>query len=228
MASPNFQPTIRRNPSRKLKIRPKFHHPQTHSQLSRDLPEVIVKVYSLRNDEWKRIKNFEGRWLMDAPGAFTNGKLYWIASQGYELDSGLDIVFLDLEKDEYEILQMPSYVKSGYYSRLGVCEPEGSLYVLCSHLTGADVWIMGGQDWTKLLTIPYIDDFLKYTYKRASYVLKDGRVLLLCGSTFVIFDARDSSFRYPKVRDAAEFIAVGAYVETLVSPSYSIKAASLF
>lgn len=188
----------------------------------RDLSEVIVQVYSLKSDQWRRIKNFKGRWLMDDPAMFANGKLYWIADQDYELESGWDIVSLDLEKEEYEILEMPSYVKSGYYSRLGVS--DGSLFVLCSHLASADVWIMDGcsvgdKNWTKVVTIPYIDEFLKYTYKRALYVLKDGRVLLLCGLTFVIFDAKDCSFSYPEIRNLGEFFAIGAYFESLVSPA---------
>ncbi|KAL1548206.1 F-box/kelch-repeat protein-like protein [Salvia divinorum] len=186
---------------------------------NRDLSEVMVQVYSLRNDKWKRIENFKGSWLMDDTATFANGKLYWIANRGYESNSGWDLLSVDLETEEYEILQMPSHVKSGYYSRLGGVW-EGSLHVMCSHLESADVWIMdvGGGDWTKVATVPYIDDFLKYTYKRALCVLKDGRVLLLCGSTFVIFDAEDCSFRYVEVRDSDELIGVGSYLESLVSP----------
>ncbi|KAI3469292.1 hypothetical protein Pfo_025955 [Paulownia fortunei] len=188
---------------------------------SRDLFEVIVKVYSLKSDQWKRIKNFKGRWLMDDPATFAHGKLHWIANSELELKCGWDIVSLDLETEEYGILQMPNYVKSGFYSRLGAS--EGCLYVLCSHLTNADVWIMddygvGKQTWTKVVSIPYIDDFLRYTYKRALYVLKNGEVLLLCGSTIVIFDAKDCSFRYPEIRNPDEFIAASTYFESLVSP----------
>lgn len=185
----------------------------------RDLSGVIVQVYSLRNDEWKGINGFKGHSLMSDPATFANGKLYWIVNYDYELELGLDVVSLDLEKEEFEILQVPSYVKGGYYSRLG--ESEGCLYVLCSHLTCAHVWIMdslGNENWTKSATLPYVDDFLKYTYKKALYVLKNGQVLLLCGSTFVIFDANDSSFRYPAVRNLGEFVAVSTYIESLVSP----------
>lgn len=187
----------------------------------KDLSEVIVQVYSLKSDQWKKIKSFKGRWLMDDPATFAHGKLYWIANPDLELESGWDIVSLDLETEEYEILRMPSYVKSGYYSRLGAS--EGCLYVLCSHSTSADVWIMddyrvGKETWTKVVTIPYIDDFLKYTYKKPLYVLKNGQVLLLCGSTFVIFDAEDCSFRYPEIKNSGEFNAVSTYFESLVSP----------
>ncbi|XP_047947195.1 F-box/kelch-repeat protein At3g23880-like [Salvia hispanica] len=131
---------------------------------NRDLSEVMMQVYSLKNDKWKRIENFKGRWSLDGTATFANGKLYWIAYQGYELKPCLDILSVDLETEEYEILQMPSYVKRGYYSRLGGAW-EGSLHVLCSHMESADVWIMdvGGGDWTKVATIPYINDLLKNT-----------------------------------------------------------------
>ncbi|KAG6428291.1 hypothetical protein SASPL_112542 [Salvia splendens] len=202
---------------------------------NRDLSEVMVQVYSLKNDKWKRIENFKGRWSMDGTATFANGKLYWIANQGNELESGWDILSVDLETEEYEMLQVPSYVKSGYYSSsacsssacgsavasgVGGLVSEGSLHVLCSHLESTEVWTMdvGGGDWTKVATVPYIDDFLKYSYKKASYVLKDGQVLLLCGSTFVIYDAEDCSFRYPEVRDSGELVGVGAYLGSLVSP----------
>lgn len=186
---------------------------------NRDLSGVVVQVYSLNNDEWKSIKSFEGHSLMSDPATFANGKLYWIANYDYELDLGLNIVSLDLEEEEFGILQIPSYVKGGYYSRLG--ESEGCLYVLCSHLNSADVWIMdslGNENWTKFAVIPFIDDFLKYTYKKALCVLKNGQVLLLCGSTFVIFDSKDCLFRYPAVRNLGEFVGVTAYLESLVSP----------
>lgn len=192
-----------------------------HFNGNRDLSGVIVQVYSLKSDQWKMIKNFEGPCLMDDPATFVNGKLYWIANHYYESGSGWNIVSLDLETEEYEILEMPSYVNSGYYSRLG--ESDGCLYVLCSHLSSADVWItddcrIGKGTWSKVVTIPYIDDFLKYTYKRVLYVLKNGQVLLLCSSTLVIFDPNDGSFRYPVINNSGEFFGVGTYFESLVSP----------
>lgn len=186
----------------------------------RDLSEVMVKVYCLKIDQWRSLENFKGRWLMDDPATFAQGKLHWISTTGMEMNSGWDIVYLDLKTEEYGILQMPSYVKTDHYSRLGAS--EGQLYVLCSHLSSADVWIMdyavGQGTWTKVLNIPYIDDFLRYTYKKAVYLLKNGQVVLHCGSKFVIFDSKDCSFRYPEVRNSEEFVAASAYIESLVSP----------
>ncbi|KAK6138796.1 hypothetical protein DH2020_027460 [Rehmannia glutinosa] len=183
--------------------------------------EVTVKVYSLKSDQWKTIKSFEGRWLMDDPATFVNGKLYWIANFELELKSIWDIVFLDLETEEYGILQVPDYVKDCLYSKLGASGE--CLYVLCNYLTSADLWIMhdcgiGKETWTKMVSVPYTDDFWMNSYKREFYVLKNGEVLLHSGSKFLIFDTKDGSFRYPEIRNSCDFMAASTYVESLVSP----------
>ncbi|KAG6431360.1 hypothetical protein SASPL_109439 [Salvia splendens] len=161
---------------------------------NRDLSEVIVQVYSLKNDKWKRIENFKGRWSMDGTATFANGKLYWIANQGYELES-VAITRVGRSVGGVVARAVQPYGERG-------CVDHGR----------------GRRGLDEVATIPYTDDFLKNTYKSALYVLKDGRVLLLCGSSFVIFDAKDCSFRYLEVGDSGELVRVGAYLESLVSP----------
>ncbi|KAK6138795.1 hypothetical protein DH2020_027459 [Rehmannia glutinosa] len=159
--------------------------------------EIIVKVYSLKSDQWKRIEDFKGSRLMDDPAIaiFADGKLHGIAISELESESGWEIFSLDLETEEYGILPMPNYVLSVFWPRLGTY--DGCLYVLCNHPIGADVWIIddngvGKETWTKVVTIPYIfDDFSIHIYKKVLYVLKNGEVLLLCGLKLVIFDAKD-------------------------------------
>lgn len=185
---------------------------------TRGLSEFVVKIYCLKSDEWKNLENFKGRWLMDDPATFADGKLHWLSSR----DSGgsWDIVFLHLESEEYGIMHLPSHVKSDYfYSRLGA--HQESLFVLYSHDTCAHVWIMdaaGKGIWTKVVTIPYIDDFLRYTYKTALYLLENGEVLLHCNLKFVIFNPRDGSFRYHEVRNSDGIVTATTYIESLVSP----------
>ncbi|CAA0829391.1 F-box/kelch-repeat protein [Striga hermonthica] len=186
-----------------------------------DLSEVVAKVYSLKANRWKAIQGFKGRWLMDDPATFADGKLYWIANSDLEMECGWNIVFLDLSTEEYGVLEMPSYVKSGFYSRLGVS--EGRLFVMCSHTNRADVWIMddyvnGNGGWANVVTIPYVDDFLTYHYKKVLFVLENGEVMLICGSKLVVFDAKDCSFRYPEMRNLSVLFAASNYFESLVSP----------
>lgn len=72
--------------------------------------------------------------------------------------------------------------------------------------------------WTKVASIPYVDDFLKPSYIKVLYVLKNGQVLMLCGSTFVLFDAMDCTFRYLQISNRDGFKAISTYFESLVSP----------
>nr|QNT17571.1 Kelch repeat F-box 7 protein [Salvia miltiorrhiza] len=189
-----------------------------------DLSDVIVVVYSLRNDEWKRIKNINGRNVKAGRAAFANGKLYYFTYPDYKYRSDWNILPLDLEKEEeYETLQMPSYVKLGDHSSLAVS--EGSLFLLCTHLTCADVWMLDGssvgiENWTKVVTMPCCPDGgWKYNRTMLLYVLKNGLVMFR-GATFVVYNAKDGSFRYPRIRNTGESLSVGVYtyVESLVSP----------
>ncbi|KAK4425948.1 F-box protein [Sesamum alatum] len=187
----------------------------------RDSNEVAVKVYSLKTDQWKRIENFKGRWLRDNRAAFVHGKLHWIANYDREFKSGWKIVSLDLGTEEYGVLEMPKNVEIGWYKKLGASEE--CLYMLCSNLTSADVWIMddygvGKRTWTKVASVPCIGDFPAHQYRSVLYVLENGEVVLHCGLKLVIFNPKDCSIRCPEIRDANELIAAKTYIESLVSP----------
>ncbi|CAA0829392.1 F-box/kelch-repeat protein [Striga hermonthica] len=186
-----------------------------------DLSEVVAKVYSLKTNRWKAVKGFKGRWLMDDTAAFADGKLYWTANSYLEMKYGWNIDFLDLSTEEHGVLEMPSYVKSGFYSRLGVF--EGRVFVMCDHINQAVVWIMddhvnGNGKWVNLLTIPHVNDFVRKNYKTVLFVLENGEVVLNCGFKFVVFDAKNCSFRYPEIRNWNVLFEASGYVESLVSP----------
>ncbi|KAL0376363.1 UNVERIFIED_CONTAM: putative F-box protein [Sesamum calycinum] len=183
--------------------------------------EVAVKVYSLKSNQWKRIENFKGRWLLDKPATYAHGKLHWIANYDWEFRSAWKIVSLDLGTEEYGVVEMPNNVENDLYSKLGACEE--CLYLLCSHSSGADLWIMddcgvGKGTWTKVASIPYIVDFTTHTYRSVLYVLENGEVVLLSGLKFVIFNPKDCSFRSPEIRNTDALVAANTYIESLVSP----------
>ncbi|XP_057772490.1 F-box/kelch-repeat protein At3g23880-like [Salvia miltiorrhiza] len=190
-----------------------------------DSSNSIVTVYSLGNDEWKRIKDISslvmGGSLVMTCNAFANGKLYCLIEPDF--GSYSDILSLDLEEEEFEILQMPSYVKVINGSSLAVS--EGSLFLLCPHLnmTRADVWILDGcsvgtRNWTKVVTMPCCPDgrWTYATYSRLLYVLKNGLVMFCIVDTIVVYNTKDGSFRYHHIgdTDGIEY----TYVESLVSP----------
>ncbi|XP_057799772.1 F-box/kelch-repeat protein At3g23880-like [Salvia miltiorrhiza] len=186
--------------------------------------DVIVAVYSLRNDEWKRIKNISSMAMPEA--VLANGKLYYFTQPVFTSD--LDILSLDLEKEEIEILQMPSYVKVN--DRSSLAASEGSLFLLCPHLsmTRADVWILDGcsvgtGNWTKFVTMPCCPDggWTYATFSNLLYVQKNGLVIFRGKvAAFVVYDAKDGSFSYHHIRDIGQYYygAEYTYVESLVSP----------
>ncbi|KAL7104833.1 hypothetical protein ACP275_07G006400 [Erythranthe tilingii] len=185
---------------------------------------VVVKVYSLKNDRWKTIEGFNGRWSIDDPATFAYGKLHWTAYCETEKESAWNILYLDLETEEYGVLEVPNCVNEKGCSCSMLEESEGCLYALCDYRDSADVWIVGDCDglgkatWTKVVSVSYVDRLLKSTCKTAFCVLKNDEVLLLCGSTVVVFDVEDRSIRYPEIRNHNQFSTAITYFETLVSP----------
>ncbi|XP_051127693.1 F-box/kelch-repeat protein At3g23880-like [Andrographis paniculata] len=180
------------------------------------LSEAVAKVYCVRNDdEWRSLESCSSSSLTDDPASFVHGKLHWMTT------SDKDIVFVDLATEESGTLKLPSYVRIEHYSRLGAS--EGSLIVLCSNQTHADVWIMDYEasalSWTKAASIPCLDDFLRFSYKRVLYVLKDGVVVLDCGPRIVIFDLKNGSVRDVELRNCNGGLRASLlYIESLVSP----------
>ncbi|KAK6151793.1 hypothetical protein DH2020_014428 [Rehmannia glutinosa] len=128
--------------------------------------ESVVKVYSLRTNSWKRIEDFKGGIPLDDSGKFASGKLHFPASQGL-LDSKWVIVSLDLKSEVYGIVEKPNYGEGPFDSSLGVL--GGCIFVLCDYQkTQADLWVLKEygikESWTKVVTIPYIDDPGKFLY----------------------------------------------------------------
>ncbi|XP_057810366.1 F-box/kelch-repeat protein At3g23880-like isoform X2 [Salvia miltiorrhiza] len=178
--------------------------------------------YDKSKDDYKVVGFFD---TSSGCSAFANGKLYYFTKPEYGSD--WEILSIDLEKEEYEILQMPSNVKLDDDSCMAVS--EGSLFLLWPHPTfaAADVWMLDGcsvgiKNWTKVVSIPCrYDNGVMYThFTQLLYVLKNGLVMFRNGRTFVVYDAKDGSFRYPRIRDMGECRSFGVhtYVESLVSP----------
>ncbi|KAL7144363.1 hypothetical protein ABFS83_07G006600 [Erythranthe nasuta] len=151
--------------------------------------------------------------------------MHWTAYCESEKEPEWNILYLDLETEEYGVLEVPNCVNEKGCSCSMLDKSEGCLYVMCDYRAGADVWILGDCDglgkatWTKVVSVSYVDRFLKSTCKTAFRVLKKyGEVLLLCGSTVVIFDVEDRTIRYPDFKNHNEFSTAITYFETLVSP----------
>ena len=80
-------------------------------------------------------------------------------------------------------------------------------------------WIAGVRPVSrvKLVVIPYLDDPWKGPYSTPLCVRGKGEVLLVYGSGFVVYDAKEGSFRHPKIRNIGTFLEADVCVESLVA-----------
>ncbi|KAK6133788.1 hypothetical protein DH2020_032499 [Rehmannia glutinosa] len=187
--------------------------------------ESVVKVYSLRTNSWKRIEDFKGGIPLDDSGKFASGKLHFPATQGM-LDSKWDIVSLDLKSEVYGIVEQPNYGEGPFDSSLGVL--GGCICVLCDYQkTQADLWVLKEygikESWTKVVTIPYIDDPGKYLYSHPLCMLPNGEILLVFGMQLVVYNPKDNCFRHPETGNLGPFLEADIYVESLPVFSRALK-----
>ncbi|KAL0340793.1 UNVERIFIED_CONTAM: F-box protein CPR1 [Sesamum radiatum] len=181
--------------------------------------ETRVKVYSLRANSWKRILVFKDGLPFDDTGKFVSGKLHWGRRVGF--NSRWEIVSFDLGSEVCGKVEQPRYIEGGFSPSLGVL--GGCLCVLCDFpKTSVDVWILrdyGKRDsWDKLVTVPYdLGDPWKGPYSTPLCRGAKGEILLVYGSSFIVYDPKDNAFHRPKITNFDTFLEADVYVESLVS-----------
>lgn len=194
---------------------------------SASVHETEVMVYSLNTNYWRRIQDFKGGIPLDDSGKYVNGKLHWAASVSYASAGGgssyeWKIVGLDLADESYEEINGPDSGENTNDWTFGVV--NGCLCVLYNYLgTRADLWVMkeyGSQEsWTKMVSIPYMNSPHNCTYSMPLCMLKNSELLLLYGSSLVVYNPKHSSLRYLQFNNLVNFFEVGLYVESFISPS---------
>ncbi|XP_070047458.1 F-box protein CPR1-like [Nicotiana tomentosiformis] len=182
-----------------------------------------IKVYSLKTDSWRSVKDFQGSSLIDCSAKFVKGKLYWTKSATaraynseygctiihfYEYDDGnrCNIISFDLAYETWGEVEQPNYGKGKFDLMLGIL--GGDLVVLCNYEgSHSDVWLMKyygvKPSWTTMFAINCPDDPGKYDYyPRCSLSfsplfcqLDKGEILLLYRSVFMIYNPKDDSIR---------------------------------
>ncbi|KAL8549318.1 hypothetical protein ACS0TY_008241 [Phlomoides rotata] len=182
--------------------------------------ESTVMMYSLKSDSWKRIEDFKIGIPLNDLGKYASGKLHFVATQGITVDFTWNIVSLDLKSEEYGMVEQPNYGVGSHDPLLGVL--RGCICVLSSYLRiCGDVWVLKEynvkESWTKVISIPYINDPGKYLYSTPFVMLPNGVVLLEIGMNFIVYNPKDNSFRHLQITNADHSIAADMYVESLVS-----------
>ncbi|KAJ8547899.1 hypothetical protein K7X08_021135 [Anisodus acutangulus] len=187
--------------------------------------DTVVNIYSMRTDSWRTVDKFPGNFLVNSPGKFVDGKLYWALSADIDTFNMCNIISLDLEDETWRRLELPaSYGEGSYPLTLGVVGSD--LSVLCPNChegTNSDVWIMKDSgskvSWAKIFTIDHSKDlgefiFFSSVFSIPSCQSNKGEILLLLPPIIMIYDG---STRQLEVADQfEECYAAEIYVESLV------------
>ncbi|XP_049356889.1 F-box/kelch-repeat protein At3g23880-like [Solanum verrucosum] len=132
--------------------------------------DTVVNIYSLKSDSWRTINKFLGNFLVNSPGKFVDGKLYWALSADVDTFNMCNIISLDLADETWRRLELlDSYGKGCYPLALGVVGSH--LSVLCLNCIGgnnSDVWIMKDcgveVSWTKIFTVDHPKDLGEFVF----------------------------------------------------------------
>lgn len=175
-----------------------------------------VKIYSLKSDSWKRVKDYKGVELLGDFAKFVNGKLHW-------LDKHWNIISMDLADEKWTEVDQPCCFKGCGFLKLGVFESD--LSVFCNYAwTHVDVWVMKEygvkESWTKMFTVKSPEDSMGRIFYPIILMSNEGEILLKFGSRFTKYNPKDDSIRYVDVTKLAPCHEVQIYVKSLVCPFY--------
>ncbi|XWS19308.1 hypothetical protein CRYUN_Cryun31cG0004400 [Craigia yunnanensis] len=126
-----------------------------------------VKVYSLKNDSWRKITKFPRylRFMFQffyhllhrrGYGVLAGGVLHWVMPPRIELGMRNKIVGFDLGTEEFVEVPQPDCADRNYLLDVGVL--EGCLCAICNYdQVSVDVWVMKEygvkKSWTRLLSV---------------------------------------------------------------------------
>ncbi|CAL5210222.1 unnamed protein product [Lathyrus oleraceus] len=187
--------------------------------------KIEANVHTLGTDYWRRIPNFPGPALIPMQGIFLMDSVNWLPYG----DSGIVsfIVSLDLEKESWQKLSLPASDVITVFMTLG--RLRGCLSLLFDRRDMfSDIWIMkeygNEKSWTKLLTVPPMEEPDFYGFTMALYISKDDQVLMKYLKerkySLVVYDSINNTFNIPKFQNNnhGEMVAQEIYVESLISP----------
>ncbi|PHT33923.1 hypothetical protein CQW23_25723 [Capsicum baccatum] len=181
---------------------------------------TVVNIYSLKADSWRTINKFQGNFLINSPGKFVNGKLYWALSSDVNTFNMCNIISLDLADETWRMLELPaSYGEASYPLTLGVMGSHLSVLCLnCHEQTYSDVWIMKDcgvkLSWTKIFTVDHpkgLGEFIFFSpiFSMPLSQTTKGEILLLLRPVIMIYDG--STRQLEIERGARTFMVWDAY-----------------
>ncbi|KAL9398029.1 hypothetical protein Peur_006990 [Populus x canadensis] len=157
--------------------------------------EYEVKVYSLKNDKWKKIEGLPIRLrLLSKPffhilnrrgyGVFAGHALHWIVPQRRQLGIRDCVLGFDIRDDKFFELPQSDYENKGMNFQVDVGVLEGNLCVMCNYEhVCVDVWVMKEygvkESWCKMFSVHAIKWISAFMFLRPLVYSKGGDMVLL-------------------------------------------------
>ncbi|XP_011043922.1 PREDICTED: F-box protein CPR30-like isoform X2 [Populus euphratica] len=196
--------------------------------------EYEVKVYSLKNDKWKKIEGLPIRLrLLSKPffhilnrrgyGVFAGHALHWIVPQRRQLGIRDCVLGFDIRDDKFFELLQPDYENKGMNFQVDVGVVEGNLCVMCNYEhVCVDVWVMKEygvkESWCKMFSVQGIKWISAFMFLRPLVYSKDGGKVLLevNGEKLLWYDWKNKHAKVVRVRGGPSSFGSEMYVESLI------------
>ncbi|OIT23018.1 f-boxkelch-repeat protein, partial [Nicotiana attenuata] len=161
--------------------------------------------------------------LLNISGKFVNGKLHWATmAPGPNRCMFGNIISFDLADEKWENVELPCYGRDEIaLFWLGLLGSD--LSIICDRRgTHVDVWVMKEywvtKSWTKMFVIKHPDDQVDHPCFPPFFMSNEGEILVVFGSTFMIYNPKDESFKSLDVINSDYWQEAEIYVKSLVCP----------
>ncbi|KAJ8759716.1 hypothetical protein K2173_009817 [Erythroxylum novogranatense] len=193
-----------------------------------------VKVYSLKSDSWRRVKDlpFYLRFLKKpfyhvlhkrGYGVIASNSLHWTFPRRPELGVKDSILAFDLGEEMFREVGRPDSVKKEPYSQVDVGALEGNLCLMCNNEgTHIDLWIMKeygvNESWTKMFSFVMNRKSTVLAFVRPLSYSKDGGKVLfeVNDGKFVWYDWKHRTSKTVRIKNVPHSFGSELYVESLV------------
>ncbi|GMI74250.1 CONSTITUTIVE EXPRESSER OF PR GENES 1, CONSTITUTIVE EXPRESSER OF PR GENES 30 [Hibiscus trionum] len=178
-----------------------------------------VKVYSLRTNSWRRIKDFPFYLLYKrAYGVLANNSLHWFVFKNPS-DTHRFIAAFDLRTEEYRLVELPDYIGEGFY--MCVNSIGDSLCLIVNYYEGSvvDIWMMKEygvkESWIKMVSV---NQFKPFDFVEPLAFSKNGDRALMCidHKRFVWYDLRSKRVKTVRIEGVPSLFEAEVLVESLV------------
>ncbi|KAG9143951.1 hypothetical protein Leryth_022970 [Lithospermum erythrorhizon] len=182
-----------------------------------------VKVYSLRNDSWRKFENdHEGR-ICSSGGQSVGGILHWRISM---IDGRYLIFAVNTVTNIYDTLAAPPTLdKQDVVAEWSLGELNGCLAVFRDYYNiRLDVWAMKEygvkESWSKVVSIPYPVNPSGHLWPL--FVLQNAEIFLDYGPYLMLYNSGNNSFTTCEIHSIGGLcsVAAPAYIESLVTPTF--------